>query len=93
MFFKESPQRFPHPQHTDNLPFTLVKRNLIEFYLLNCKYVMKFKKMAWSLSVQYTVSKLQSFVCLKLFLYVFFTINMCKTCFVSVCLIPLKRLK
>lgn len=44
MFFKESPQRYLHPQETDNLPFTLVYKDEIEFYLLlNCKYVMQFK--------------------------------------------------
>lgn len=33
---------------------------------------MKFKKMAWSLSVQYAVSKLQSFVCLRNCFYMYF---------------------
>lgn len=59
-----------------------LKNQQIEFYLLNCKYVMKFKKTASSSSVQ-LVSKLQSFVCQKLFLYVFFTINMCDRCLLS----------
>lgn len=64
---------YQHHRDMDNLHFTLVYKQ-IEFYLLNCKYVMHFKekKMAWSLSIQHTVSKLQSFVCLRNCFYMYF---------------------